>query len=75
MNQLNFSWLIHRVVAGHSAPLSVEDLIYLKQKGIKALVRMAELEKTRVTDIQVVEMGFTDCHVPVSILPLQRETN
>jgi len=66
MNQLNFSWLIPGEVAGHSAPLSIEDLLYLKQRGIRALVRMAELDKTRVTDIHVGELGFTDCNVPVS---------
>jgi atypical dual specificity phosphatase len=64
--RLKFSWLIPGKVAGHSAPASVEDLLYLKQRGIKSLVRMAELDKTRVTDIQIVELGFTDCHVPVS---------
>ncbi|MDP2918640.1 MAG: dual specificity protein phosphatase family protein [Dehalococcoidia bacterium] len=65
MNRLNFSWLISGEVAGHSAPLSAEDLLYLKQRGIKALVRMAVLSKTRVTGIQVVELGFTDYHEPV----------
>lgn len=65
MNRLNFSWLVPNEVAGHGAPLSVEDLLYLKRKGIKALVRMAELNKARVTGAQVTESGFTDCHVPV----------
>jgi atypical dual specificity phosphatase len=63
---LNFIWLIPGEVAGHKAPLSREDLLYLKQRGIMALVRMAELDKARVTNSHVVELGFTDCHVPVS---------
>ena len=65
MNQLNFSWLIPDKVAGHSAPLSEEDLVNLKQNGIKALVRMAESDKIRVTETQIMRLGFTDCHMPV----------
>jgi len=65
MERLNFSWLIPGEVAGHSAPMSEEDLYYLKCKGIKALVRMAEHRKTRVTGAQVEKLGFTDCHEPV----------
>ena len=63
--RLSFSWLVDREIAGHSAPMSDEDLDYLKSKGIKALVRMAESYKARVTPTQVKKLGFTDCHVPV----------
>ncbi|MCL0065339.1 dual specificity protein phosphatase family protein [Dehalococcoidia bacterium] len=65
MEELNFSWLIDREIAGHSAPLSDGDLNYLKSKGIKALVRMVESHRARVTPAQVEKLGFIDCHEPV----------
>lgn len=65
MEKLNFSWLIDREIAGHSAPMSDDDLNYLKSKGIKALVRMAESHKARVTSTQVEKLGFMDCYEPV----------
>lgn len=65
MEELNFSWLIPGEVAGHRAPISEEDLRYLKHKGIKALVRMAEHHKAKVTGDQIEKLGFTDCHEPV----------
>ena len=64
--KLNFSWLVDGKIAGHSAPESDDDLHYLKSMGIKALVRMAEIEKARVTPIQLKRLGFTDCHEPVA---------
>jgi len=63
--RLNFSWLIPGKVAGHSAPASVEDLLYLKQRGIKALVRMAELNKAKISGTQIGGLGFTDYQEPV----------
>ena len=65
MERLNFSWLIHGEVAGHSAPVSDEDLKYLRNKGIKALIRMAESHKARVTPAQVEKMDLADYHEPV----------
>ena len=65
MERLNFSWLIHGEVAGHSAPISDDDLKYLRNKGIKALIRMAESHKARVTPSQIEKMGLIDCHEPV----------
>lgn len=65
MERLNFSWLIDGEIAGHSAPSSDDDLNYLKNKGIEALVRMAESHKVRVTTTQVEKFGFVDCHEPV----------
>lgn len=65
MERLSFSWLIAGEVAGHSAPLSAKDLLFLKHKGIKSLVRMAELDKPTVTDAQVLESSFADCHEPM----------
>ncbi|MCL0081858.1 dual specificity protein phosphatase family protein, partial [Dehalococcoidia bacterium] len=57
--------LIDGEIAGHSAPSSDSDLNYLKSKGVKALVRMAESHRARVTPAQVKKLGFMDCHEPV----------
>ncbi len=64
-DRLNFSWLIDGEVAGHSAPMSDDDLAYLKGKGLRALVRMAEEHRARVTPAQVQTQGLADCHQPV----------
>ena len=65
VERLNFSWLIDGEIAGHSAPQSEDDLNYLKSKGIRALVRMAESHKAQVEAAQVEKLGFSDCHEPV----------
>jgi len=65
VERLSFSWLVDREIAGHSAPQSDDDLNYLKSKGIKALVRMAESHKARVNGAQIRKLGFSDCHEPV----------
>jgi len=66
MERLNFGWLIDREIAGHSAPISDDDLDYLKSKGMTALVRMSENHKAQVTPAQIERAGFTDFHEPVS---------
>lgn len=43
-----------------------DDLVYLKGKGVGALVRMAETHRARVTAAQIQEVGLTDCHQPVA---------
>jgi len=65
MSVLNFSWLIKGRLAGHQAPWLEDDLAWLKKQGIKALVRMAEKSKTKISTIQVESMGFLDCYEPV----------
>ena len=65
MNLLNFSWLIPGEVAGHSALTCAEDLLYLRRRGIKALVRMVEHNKAKISGMQVTELGFIDFHEPV----------
>ena len=65
MNHLNFSWVIEGKLAGHQAPLSEEDLLWLKKQGILSLVRMVEKIKTEVTSPQVLRHGFRDCYEPV----------
>jgi atypical dual specificity phosphatase len=63
---LNFSWLHQGEVAGHSAPTSTADLAYLKRNGIRALVRMEDEHRVRVTPEQIEEQGLTDCYQPVA---------
>jgi atypical dual specificity phosphatase len=62
----NFSWLIENKLAGHSAPESEADLIWLETRGIKALVRMTEKELAKVSTIQVQKIGLLDCYEPVN---------
>lgn len=65
MGNLNFSWLIYGKLAGHQAPSSGEDLIWLKKQGVLAVVRMAEKHKAMVTSTQVEQLGLLDCYEPV----------
>ena len=65
MARLNFSWVIDGELARHGAPQTPDDLEFLKDMGIKALVRMAEEDKAHVTPDEVEAAGFIDCHEPV----------
>jgi atypical dual specificity phosphatase len=65
MNELNFSWVIDGKLAGHRAPSSDEELIWLKNRKILALVRMAEKSKSKVNSLQIAHLGLLDCHEPV----------
>ena len=65
VNHLNFSWVINGKLAGHAAPSSVEDLTWLKNKGILALVRMAEENKQGISKHQIEQLGLLDCYEPV----------
>ena len=42
MEQMNFSWVLHGSLAGAEGPARIRDLLYLKQQGIQAIVRMEE---------------------------------
>lgn len=55
---MGFSWLIDNEVAGHGEPSSREDLVWLYEKGIRALIRMSEDPKVTQQDIESV--GLTD---------------
>jgi atypical dual specificity phosphatase len=63
---LNFSWVIEGKLAGHQAPSSEQDLIWLKQQGISAVLRMAERNRAKVDRLQIEDLGLTDCHEPVT---------
>ena len=60
MERLNFSWQLDNKITGHGAPMSDNDLWYLRSKGIRAVVRMAEKSKARVITKQVKGFGFSD---------------
>jgi atypical dual specificity phosphatase len=63
--EMNFGWLIDGQVAGCRGPTSDEDLHFLSNSGVRALVRLAESSKARVTKQDVVAAGMQDCHQPV----------
>jgi len=65
MATANFSWIIDGKLAGHSAPSSIDDLMWLKDQGINALVRMIESDKAIVKQKQITDLGMWDCHEPV----------
>lgn len=63
---LDFSWVIKGKLAGHRAPESIEDLIFLKNQGILSLVRLAKIDKAKVTNQQINGMDMWDMHEPVT---------
>ena len=65
MKYLNFSWVIDSKLAGHQAPSSEQDLVWLEKQGILALVRMTEKYKAEVTSVQIAQLGLRDCHEAV----------
>ena len=65
MTKLNFSWVIDGKLAGHEAPLSKQDLVWLKQQGVLALVRLIEKNKAEVSASQIGKLGMWDLHEPV----------
>jgi atypical dual specificity phosphatase len=65
MTKLNFSWVIDGKLAGHEAPLSKQDLVWLKQQGVFALVRLIEKNKAEVSASQIGKLGMWDLHEPV----------
>ncbi|MBI2846266.1 MAG: dual specificity protein phosphatase family protein, partial [Chloroflexi bacterium] len=61
MNRLSFDWVIDGQIAGHRAPSSEQDLLWLRDQGIRALVRMADIRPAKVTCAQIAHAGMTDC--------------
>jgi atypical dual specificity phosphatase len=62
---LNFSWLIKNELAGSRGPRSKDDLISLKEQGIRALVRLVESDEAWVTEKEVNDAGLEDYNEPV----------
>lgn len=63
--EMKFGWLIDRQLAGCRGPTGPDDLDFLRRNDIRALVRLVESRKARVTKKQVVSAGMEDCHEPV----------
>ena len=40
--EMNFGWVVPEKLAGSMGPVTVQDLMYLKQQGIGAVVRLEE---------------------------------
>ena len=62
---LNFSWIIDGKLAGHEGPSSEQDLVWLKQQGVLALVRLIEKDKAEVNASQIGKLGMWELHEPV----------
>ncbi len=65
-NLLNFSWVIEEKLAGHGAITTPEDIDYIRERGIKALVCMAGGEPATSMHPRLVSCGFNDLHLPVT---------
>lgn len=63
MDYLNFSWVVENEVAGHAKPCSANDLDWLYQQGIRALVRMAT--NPVLSTSQVDDSGMDDLLLPI----------
>ena len=62
-SSLNFSWLIDSEIAGARGPRLPEHLQFLRQQGIRVLVRMSDRPSVSNKDIQRLDM--IDYHEPV----------
>jgi len=61
--RLNFSWLIIGEIAGSRGPRSSEDLKFIREQDVGALVRLAE--SPWVTSEDVEKAGMVDYHQPI----------
>ena len=55
MEYLNFSWILPGALAGSQGPMSRSDLVFLKSKGIGAIVRMEE-QTISGQDLELVDL-------------------
>ena len=64
---LNFSWLLDGEVAGSAAPMSREELDYLRSQGVGAIIRLAHPEKDDfvIDHAEVAASGLEDLQIPV----------
>jgi len=62
---LNFSWVIDRQLGGSRGPRSRSDLLFLKQQGIAALVRLVEPHESWLTTDEIRDVGLEDYNEPV----------
>jgi atypical dual specificity phosphatase len=61
--EINFCWVIEDWLAGCRGPNTLEELNYLKDRGVRALVRLER--RLGVTNKQIKEVGLVDCFEPV----------
>ena len=52
---MSFSWVLPGALAGSQGPVSRSDLVFLKSKGIKAIVRMEE-QTISGEDLELVDL-------------------
>jgi atypical dual specificity phosphatase len=62
---LNLYWVMDRKLAGSRGPRSIEDLLFLKNQDIGALVRLVEPNEAWVTEKNVNDSGIEDYNEPV----------
>lgn len=62
-HQLNFSWLVDGEIAGSRGPTSYKHLEFIKDQGVRALVRLTDLP--RIVPVEIERLGMADCHEPV----------
>ncbi len=64
-NKLGFSWLLKGEIGGSRGPESTQDLVFLREQGIRALIRMAGTAAAAELSTQVKRLGLADHHDPV----------
>jgi atypical dual specificity phosphatase len=62
-NYMNFSWLIENELAGHRGIQSDEHLQFLRDKGVRALIRMTQ--RAKVTVVEIEKAGMIDYHLSI----------
>ncbi len=62
---LNLSWVVDRKLAGSRGPRSKEDLMTLREQGLRTLVRLVEPNEAWVTGRDVNQAGLEDYNEPV----------
>lgn len=66
MQRLHFSWVVDGEIGGHAAPVTPDDLDFLRAQGIRALVRLVTPEEyPKVTSREAECLGLTDFYQPV----------
>ena len=65
-DDLQFSWLLPYELGGCIGQRNDQDLRYLVERGIKCLVRLADIDEALVSSEQVEKVDLKDFHEPVS---------
>ena len=62
----NFSWIIEKKLAGSAIPTSKEEIDWVKQEGVKSIVRIREepLEEEWLEDVNYLHIHSNDMGVP-----------